>query len=233
MSTSLRLREEVRVGLVFRRQPVRPSAVTRASGRDRAFRRSRGSWAWDLVVHRLPRRALARAAARRGPAPPGPTRASGPARHPRPAARHHDRGRRLRRGRGAGRRPPGHRREHDRAAGHREGLPQRRVLRRGLSPGTGSVGIEFVRLFQVELEHYEKIEGRSLSLEGKANRLATMVRGNLGAAMQGLVVVPLFAGLRRGHAARAGSSATTSPAAATRSTGSTPSAPARCSPGAR
>jgi len=60
--------------------------------------------------------------------------------------------------------------------------------------GTGSVGIEFVRLFQVELEHYEKIEGRSLSLEGKANRLAWMVRGNLGAAMQGLVVVPLFVG---------------------------------------
>jgi proteasome beta subunit len=56
------------------------------------------------------------------------------------------------------------------------------------------VGIEFVRLFQVELEHYEKMEGRSLSLEGKANRLAWMVRGNLGAAMQGLVVVPLFVG---------------------------------------
>jgi proteasome beta subunit len=60
--------------------------------------------------------------------------------------------------------------------------------------GTGSLGIDFVRLFQVELEHYEKMEGRSLSLEGKANRLAFMVRGNLGAAMQGLVVVPLFVG---------------------------------------
>ena len=60
--------------------------------------------------------------------------------------------------------------------------------------GTGSVGIEFIRLFQVELEHYEKMEGRSLSLEGKANRLASMIRGNLGAAMQGLVVVPLFVG---------------------------------------
>jgi len=60
--------------------------------------------------------------------------------------------------------------------------------------GTGSVGIEFVRLFQVELEHYEKMEGRPLSLQGKANRLAWMVRGNLGAAMQGLVVVPLFVG---------------------------------------
>jgi proteasome beta subunit len=60
--------------------------------------------------------------------------------------------------------------------------------------GVASVGLEFARLFQVELEHYEKMEGRSLSLEGKANRLATMIRGNLGAAMQGLAVVPLFAG---------------------------------------
>jgi len=60
--------------------------------------------------------------------------------------------------------------------------------------GTASVGLEFVRLFQVELEHYEKMEGRSLSLEGKANRLATMIRGNIAAAMQGLAVVPLFAG---------------------------------------
>ena len=60
--------------------------------------------------------------------------------------------------------------------------------------GTGSLGNEFARLFGVELEHYEKIEGRSLSLEGKANQLARMVRGNLGAAMQGLVVVPLFVG---------------------------------------
>jgi proteasome beta subunit len=60
--------------------------------------------------------------------------------------------------------------------------------------GVAGVGIELVRLFQVELEHYEKLEGRALTLEGKANRLATMVRGNLGAAMQGLIVVPLFAG---------------------------------------
>ena len=60
--------------------------------------------------------------------------------------------------------------------------------------GVASVGLEFVRLFAVELEHYEKMEGRSLSLEGKANRLATMIRGNLGAAMQGLAVIPLFVG---------------------------------------
>ena len=60
--------------------------------------------------------------------------------------------------------------------------------------GTAGVGIELIRLFQVELEHYEKIEGTVLSLDGKANRLATMVRNNLGAAMQGLAVIPLFAG---------------------------------------
>jgi proteasome beta subunit len=60
--------------------------------------------------------------------------------------------------------------------------------------GTAGVGIELMRLFQVELEHYEKIEGTMLSLDGKANRLATMIRNNLGAAMQGLAVIPLFAG---------------------------------------
>jgi proteasome beta subunit len=60
--------------------------------------------------------------------------------------------------------------------------------------GVAGIALELVRLFQLELEHYEKLEGRLLSLEGKANRLATMVRGNLGGAMQGLVVVPLFAG---------------------------------------
>ena len=60
--------------------------------------------------------------------------------------------------------------------------------------GTAGLAIELVRLFQVELEHYEKIEGTLMSLEGKANRLASMIRGNLGMAMQGLSVVPLFAG---------------------------------------
>jgi len=59
--------------------------------------------------------------------------------------------------------------------------------------GTAGIGIELVRLFQVQLEHYEKMEGRTLSLEGKANQLATMIRGNLAMAMQGLIVVPLFA----------------------------------------
>lgn len=60
--------------------------------------------------------------------------------------------------------------------------------------GTAGLAIELVRVFCVELEHYEKIEGLPLSLDGKANRLATMLRGNLGLAMQGLAVVPLFAG---------------------------------------
>jgi proteasome beta subunit len=60
--------------------------------------------------------------------------------------------------------------------------------------GVAGIGLELVRLFQLELEHYEKLEGRTLSLEGKANRLAAFVRGNLPGAMQGLVVVPLFAG---------------------------------------
>jgi proteasome beta subunit len=60
--------------------------------------------------------------------------------------------------------------------------------------GVAGIGIELVRLFQVELEHYEKLEGHSLSLEGKANRLASFVRGNIGGAMQGLVAVPLFCG---------------------------------------
>jgi proteasome beta subunit len=60
--------------------------------------------------------------------------------------------------------------------------------------GAAGIAIEMVRLFQVELEHYEKIEGLTLSLDGKANRLAQMIRGNLGAALQGLAVVPLFAG---------------------------------------
>lgn len=60
--------------------------------------------------------------------------------------------------------------------------------------GTAGLAIELVKLYQVELEHYEKIEGTLMSLEGKANRLASMIRANLGLAMQGLAVVPLFAG---------------------------------------
>jgi proteasome beta subunit len=60
--------------------------------------------------------------------------------------------------------------------------------------GAAGPSMEMARLFQTELEHYEKVEGEGLSLEGKANKLAQMIRMNLPAAMQGLVVVPIFAG---------------------------------------
>jgi proteasome beta subunit len=60
--------------------------------------------------------------------------------------------------------------------------------------GTAGLAVEMVRLFQTELEHYEKIEGMTLSIDGKANRLSALIRANLGLAMQGLAVVPLFAG---------------------------------------
>jgi proteasome beta subunit len=65
--------------------------------------------------------------------------------------------------------------------------------------GVGIAGVagpatEMAKLFQTELEHYEKVEGENLSLEGKANRLSQMIRMNLPAALQGLVVVPIFAG---------------------------------------
>jgi proteasome beta subunit len=60
--------------------------------------------------------------------------------------------------------------------------------------GSAGLAVELVRLFQTELEHYEKIEGTTLSIDGKANRLAALIRANLGMAMQGLAVVPLFAG---------------------------------------
>ncbi|WP_166138399.1 proteasome subunit beta [Nocardioides ochotonae] len=60
--------------------------------------------------------------------------------------------------------------------------------------GTAGIAVELVRLFGVELEHYEKIEGTTLSMDGKANRLSALIRGNLGLAMQGLAVVPLLVG---------------------------------------
>jgi proteasome beta subunit len=66
--------------------------------------------------------------------------------------------------------------------------------------GAAGPAMEMIKLFQLQLEHYEKVEGVNLSLEGKANQLSMMVRGNLPAAMQGMVVVPIFGGydLRRG-----------------------------------
>ena len=65
--------------------------------------------------------------------------------------------------------------------------------------GAAGPAMEMIRMFQLQLEHYEKVEGSALSLEGKANQLSMMVRSNLPAAMQGMVVVPIFAGydLRR------------------------------------
>lgn len=63
--------------------------------------------------------------------------------------------------------------------------------------GTAGLALEMVRLFQTELEHYEKLEGTRLSLDGKANFLARMVRQQLPMAFQGLVVIPLFAGYDR------------------------------------
>jgi proteasome beta subunit len=66
--------------------------------------------------------------------------------------------------------------------------------------GAAGPALEMVRLFQLQLEHYEKVEGSALSLEGKANQLSQMVRNHLPAAMQGLAVVPLFAGFDLGRA---------------------------------
>lgn len=65
--------------------------------------------------------------------------------------------------------------------------------------GAAGPAIEMVKLFQLQLEHYEKVEGTSLSLEGKANQLSQMIRGNLPMAMQGMVVVPIFAGFDLGR----------------------------------
>ena len=67
--------------------------------------------------------------------------------------------------------------------------------------GAAGPALEMVKLFQLQLEHYEKVEGHPLSLEGKANQLGQMLRQNLPAAMQGLAVVPIFAGYdtRRGE----------------------------------
>ena len=60
--------------------------------------------------------------------------------------------------------------------------------------GTAAIAVEFARLYAVELEHYEKVEGVPLTFRGKVNRLSTMVRGNLGAALQGFIALPLLVG---------------------------------------
>ena len=86
-----------------------------------------------------------------------------------------------------------HGRLHDRGREDEEGVRRRRLLR-DRDAGAAGQAVETVRLFQLELEHYEKLTGDRLSLEGKANRLAQMIRANFPLAMQGLVVVPLFGG---------------------------------------
>ena len=104
--------------------------------------------------------------------------------------------------------------------------------------GTAAIAVEFARLYAVELEHYEKLEGVALTFPGKVNRLATMVRGNLGAALQGFVALPLLVGydLDDPDPARApaASSRSTPPAAGTSRTRATSrSAPAPSSPSRR
>lgn len=60
--------------------------------------------------------------------------------------------------------------------------------------GTAGVAMDMIKIFQLQIEHYEKLDGRSISLEGKANQLSQMIKSNLPAAMQGLAVLPIFAG---------------------------------------
>src|SRR3954468_15903547 len=92
-------------------------------------------------------------------------------------------------------------------AGDRRGTEGYNIAHRGIEKGfpadrhsavsiAGAAGpaVEMVRLFQTQLEHYEKVEGSHLSLEGKANQLSLMLRNHLSAAMMGLAVVPIFAG---------------------------------------
>jgi proteasome beta subunit len=89
---------------------------------------------------------------------------------------------------------------------------------------SGAAGpcIEMARILSVELEHYEKLEGMCLELEGKANKLSQMIRANLPAAMQGLAVVPLFAGFDTRR--KSGCGNTTSRVAATKNPNLTPRA---------
>jgi proteasome beta subunit len=101
--------------------------------------------------------------------------------------------------------------------------------------GTAGLAVELVRLYTVELEHYEKNEGVSLSLDGKANRLAGMIRGNLEMAMAGLAVVPLFVGydLHAEDPAKGGRIVSYDVAATRSGPAFTRSARGRCSPSRR
>ena len=90
--------------------------------------------------------------------------------------------------------------------------------------GTAAIAVEFARLYAVELEHYEKLEGVALTFAGKVNRLAIMVRGNLAAALQGFIALPLLVGYDLDDPdpeAAGGSCRSTRPAAGTSSSRAT------------
>ena len=110
------------------------------------------------------------------------------------AARDDDRGRHVHRWRGDGRRPARHDGQHHRPARHREGLPGRRVLlrrHRRVRPASPS---SWSGCSRSSSSTTRRSRASTLSLDGKANRLSALIRGNLAMAMQGLAVVPLFAG---------------------------------------
>ena len=111
----------------------------------------------------------------------------------------------LRRRRGHGGRPAGDRRQPDQPRSMDKVVEADRHSGVAIA-GAAGPAMDMVRLFQLQLEHYEKVEGTALSLEGKANQLSMMIRGNLQAAMMGLGVVPIFAGydLRRQRRAAVG-----------------------------
>ena len=162
-----------------------------------------------VVLRRLPGRPVARPAARTTHAAGGPG--------PRPgAARHHDRGGDVPRRRGAW--------PVTGVPRWATSSPQRDIEKvfpadefsaAGIA-GTAGLAVELVRLFQTELEHYEKIEGIRLSLDGKANRLSALIRGNLGDGHAGPRGGAPLRRVRRRRGGRVASSATTSPAGATR-----------------
>ena len=151
---------------------------------------------------------LRRPAAPGRPRSPPPPSGMGARRAVRDHARHDRRRDPLRRRRRHGRRPAGDGGLHDRQPPDREGVRRRRLSGVAIA-GAAGPAVEMVRLFQVQLQHYEKIEGEQLSLEGKANQLAQMVRANLPGGDAGLRRRPAVRRLRRPPATRAASSAST------------------------
>ena len=133
-----------------------------------------------------------------GPTPPSPTarRAQARRRHPPSCARHDYRGAALRARRRDGRGPPGDRGQHDRPPQHREGLPGRPATPPSPSPARPGPPSRWFGSSRPSSSTTRRSRARRSSLEGKANQLGQMVSSNLPMAMQGLVVMPLFAGLR-------------------------------------